>query len=394
MHILHVIDTLRPGGAQRALLEIANQTCALGATVSVCVTRDGLDMAEKLNPAIRVCVLERTRRFDWPAMRRFADWVETQHADVIHSHGRTTFCFLAYLRSLGLIHRPLLMHDHNGRVERADSAPLWFRAWAAKHVAHYVGVCAAMEGWAAGAGIPQANRSLIPCALDLCSGGWNGDAHPDDSGTNAVDPDACDPRKEFAVPPGVLLGICLGGVRPQKGIDTLLAAVARSRRRGAFRIVVAGGVREPGYWKHCLRETKRLGLENEILFAGERTGIDGWLGRFDFAVHAARCESGPLVVIEHLAAGLPLVCSRVGGIARRAEELGVQQFVPPEDPAALAAAIDALVAATPDERAARARHGTQIARRYFDIRTVMPAWRRVYEKVSGKPFPSRHTAAA
>jgi glycosyltransferase involved in cell wall biosynthesis len=443
MHILHVIDTLRPGGAQRALVEIANQTCEAGITVSVCVTRDGLEMAGKLRAGIAVFTLERTRRFDIAAMRRLADWVDTHGVDVVHSHGRTTFSFLALLKTLRLIRRPLVMHDHTGRVEHGVSAPLWFRGWARKHVAHYVGVCAAMDDWAVCAGIPRERRSLIACALDL-RGGWGcsalkttdigetaggidggegaavgplhnrpvlSQASPFCGAGQALAPVATphaaafpvaafrgtsplDPRNEFAVPPSVLAGICLGGVRPHKGIDALLAAVARSRRRGDFKIVVVGGAREQNYWNCCVREAKRLGLENDIVFAGERTDIQDWLGRFDFAVHAARSESGPLVVIEHLAAGLPLVCTRVGGIARRAEELGVEQFVPPDDPAALAAALDEVVAATPEERAARARQGKQIAHRYFDIRSVMPAWRGVYEKVSGKAFFPPNTAAA
>ena len=395
MHILHVIDTLRPGGAQRALVEIANQTDEAGTTVSVCVTRDGLDMTARLNFGIAVLTLARTRRLDWGAMRRLADWVERQNVDVIHSHGRSTFSFLALLTEFGLIRRPLVMHDHYGRAEQDTSLPLWFRAWARRHVAHYAGGCAAMDAWAQRARIPGERRSLICCALDLRHAAGSGNANATETSGGAANAVAApDPRTEFGAPPGVVLGICLGGVRPQKGIDTLLAAAARSRRRGAFRIVVVGGVREQTYWNHCLRETQRLGLEDEIVFAGERSDIHGWLGRFDFAVHAARAESGPLVVIEHLAAGLPLVCTRAGGIARRAEELGIERFVPPDDPTALAAAIDEIVAATPQQRAARARKGRRIAHRHFDIRAVMPAWRRVYEKVSGKPFFTPTTAAA
>jgi glycosyltransferase involved in cell wall biosynthesis len=319
-------------------------------------------------------------------------WLEAQNVDVIHSHGRSSFSFLAFLKELGMVRRPLVMHDHFGKVEQDGSVPPWFRLWARRHVAHYVGVCTAMDTWARRAGIPAGRRGVIPCTLDLRRRPRISRAGASDNRKKAAA--APDPRAEFAVPEGTAVGVCLGGVRPQKGIDTLLAAVALCRRRGAFRIVVAGGVRDQNYWDHCLRETRRLGLEDEIVFAGERSGIPAWLGGFDFAVHAARYESGPLVVIEHVAAGLPLVCTRTGEIARRAEMLGVEGFVPPEDPPALAAAIDALVGATPRQRVARARRGTQLAYRHFDIRAVMPAWREVYEKVSGKPFVTPNTAAA
>jgi glycosyltransferase involved in cell wall biosynthesis len=391
MHILHVIDTLRPGGAQRALVEIANQTLAAGADVSVCVTRGGCDMAAQLKTGVPICVLERTRRLDWAAMRRFARWVQQQKPDVIHSHGRTTLSFLVFVKTLGLIRQPLVMHDHTGKARRDTAAPLWFRALARRRIAHYVGVCAELDAWAERNGIPSERRSLIPGALDLRNGA-NGTTG---SSFGASGPDLrakFDIRREFRVPQDALIGVCLGGVRPEKGIDTLLAAVARSTCRGAFKIVVVGGVRDQNYWNDCQRETNRLGLGNEVFFAGERTDARAWLDRFDFAVHAARSESGPLAVIEHLAAGLPLVSTHIGGIAQRAAELGAERFVPPDDPAALAAAIDELVSSTPRQRSERARIGKQIALNHFDIRAVMPAWRRVYEKVTKRGFPEPHAA--
>ncbi|MEX2299893.1 MAG: glycosyltransferase family 4 protein, partial [Bryobacterales bacterium] len=385
-------DTLRPGGAQRALVEIANQTLSAGADVSVCVTRGGCDMAAQLKTGVPACVLERTRRFDWAAIRRFARWVQQQKPDVIHSHGRTTLSFLVFVKTLGLIRQPLVMHDHTGKARRDTSAPLWFRALARRHIAHYVGVCAEMDGWAERSGIPSGRRSLIPGALDLrnCP-----NSVVRASGVRVTAPGLrakFDMRREFRVSQDALLGVCLGGVRPEKGIDILLAAVAQSSRRGAFKIVVVGGVRDQKYWNDCQRETNRLGLENEVFFAGERTDVHTWLDRFDFAVHAARSESGPLAVIEHLAAGLPLVSTHIGGIAQRAAELGVERFVPPDDSAALAAAIDELLSSTPRQLSERARIGKQIALNHFDIRAVMPAWRRVYEKVAQREFPEPRAA--
>jgi glycosyltransferase involved in cell wall biosynthesis len=275
------------------------------------------------------------------------------------------------------------MHEHSGKVRMGSPVPFRFKALAKRHVGHYVGGCTAMDEWAKSAGIPAQRRSVIVCGLDLSFAGaaWSQARAANPRGNSPLGP----PR-EWGDSTGALVGICLGGVRPEKGIDTLLAAVARSTRRGQFRVVVVGGVRDSGYWRHCLRESARLGIQGEVHFAGESAGIHEWLSRFDFAVHAARSESGPLVVIEHLAAGLPLVCTRTGSIARRAEELGVEGFVPPDDPDALAAAMDELVGASAPQRMARAAIGRQIARRYLDIRSVMPAWIAVYEKVARKSF--------
>jgi glycosyltransferase involved in cell wall biosynthesis len=361
-------------------------------------------MAARLKTGITIHSLDRTRRFDWIAMRQFARWIQQRRVDGIHSHGRTTFSFLAFMKTLGLIAQPLVMHDHTGKARPEVSAPLWFQWWARQHVAHYVGVCTEMDGWAERAGIPADRRSLIAGALDLHDERMDEPRAHNLAAPSLVAADLSaldsaagfDERTEFRAPPGMLLGVCLGGVRPEKGIDTLLAAVAGGQRRGSFRIVVVGGVRDPNYWNACLSESERLGLHDDVVFAGERADAAAWLERFDFAIHAARSESGPLVLIEHLAAGLPLVCTRAGEIARRAEQLGVERFVPPGDAHSLSAAIDELVSLTPRERSERGGWGRRIAHRNFDIRAVMQAWHAVYEKATGKRFllpPAAKTAA-
>jgi glycosyltransferase involved in cell wall biosynthesis len=364
MHIMHVIDSLEVGGAERMLVEIANQTAADGHQVSVCVTRSQHILADSLRPGIALTTLNRGRRFEWDAMKIFATLIKDQKVEVIQAHSRSTFAFLSLAKTLRLIHPPIILHDHYGSIEIDPSIPLWFRIWAKHFLHHYVGVYSKLATWAEAAGLPQEKISVIENALDLkpvCQ------AVP------------LDLRRELGLPAQVLIGIVAGGIRPEKGIDVLLEAVARCSCRHLIKILVAGGDRDRAYAQACRAQSTALQLEDRVDFLGERLDFANLIKGADFALIPSRSESGPLVLIEYLAAGLPFVSTRVGAVACRVAGLGIPEFVAPGEAGSLAAALDRLVHLSPAERRARAQSGKTAALGCFDIRQQMPHWYRIYE---------------
>ena len=123
-----------------------------------------------------------------------------------------------------------------------------------------------------------------------------------------------------------------------------------------------------------------LGLGSEVHFLGERTDVESILKGADFSVVPSRAESGPLVLIEYLVAGLPFVATRIGAVAERLAQLEVPGIVDPDRADLLSAAIDQLLTLSPAERSARAAIGPAIARRHFDISRALPLWYDVYER--------------
>jgi glycosyltransferase involved in cell wall biosynthesis len=154
------------------------------------------------------------------------------------------------------------------------------------------------------------------------------------------------------LPPGFLLFV--GRLRIRKGVEVLLAALDLLRRQGgtAPLLVIAGD------GEH------RAALEA----AAARRGLDGTAVRFPGRADAARVrallaaaralvvpstyEGMPLVILEAMAAGLPVVASRVSGIPEVVVDGETGWLVPPEDPEALGAALRELLA---DEDEARRR---------------------------------------
>ena len=366
---MHVIDSLTVGGAERMLVDIANSTSAEGHQVSACATRHRGDLAAGLYPEIKFWELKRKRRFDLRALRLFAALAQDSETDLFHAHGRSTFAFLAFSKALGLIDRPIVIHDHDNESDSA--VPYWYRWAASRWASHYVGVYSKLEKWANNAGIPRDRVSIIQNALDL-------------ERIRAAPPSGI--REELGIPDDISLGIVVGH-QHVKGTDLLMDAFAQSSHRQRTKLLIVGDTYDADYLRASCAQRDSLGLTESIFFLGKRLDVASLLKSVDFAVVPSRVESGPLVLIEYMACGLPFVATNVGGVANQVAQLGVPGFIAPNDSRGLTLALDELLELSPVERSRRGKVGEDIADRYFNICLRLPEWLRVYTSALGSRLP-------
>ena len=135
--------------------------------------------------------------------------------------------------------------------------------------------------------------------------------------------------------------LCFGLIRPYKGVDVLLEAVARLPVGVPIVLLLAG---EPwGELAARLRaRVARADLAGRVLARLEwvpEAEVPTWFAAADAAVLPYRNATGSAVAAQALGWGLPLVGSAVGGIAEVVEEGVNGLLVPPEDPEALAGAL-------------------------------------------------------
>lgn len=137
-------------------------------------------------------------------------------------------------------------------------------------------------------------------------------------------------------PDDVVIGT-LGSLVPIKGHRHLIAALAQVRARvPAARLVIAG----VGPLRGALeRQAAEAGVSEHMILAGDVSDPNLLYNSLDVLALPSLAESTPLVVLEAIACGVPVVATAVGGVPElvRAEESGI--LVPPEDSAALADAI-------------------------------------------------------
>ena len=122
---------------------------------------------------------------------------------------------------------------------------------------------------------------------------------------------------------------------PPKDPGTLLQASLRLPRAGWKMLLVGDG-------PLSLRAADFIGahgLSDRVRLMGARTDIVDLLAASDIFVLSSRSEGLPLAIIEAMMAGLPVVATRVGGVAELVEDGVTGYLVSPRDPAALATAL-------------------------------------------------------
>ncbi|MBN2117179.1 MAG: glycosyltransferase family 4 protein [Anaerolineales bacterium] len=362
-YIMHVIDALPLGGAERMLVEIANATCDPDFRVSVCVTRSVTSLASELNPNIRLHVLNRTSRFSLDGVKKMAAILQEEPVDLFHVHGRPSFAFLSYASFLCRIKGAILLHDHDGWVETVHIMPLWFRILARIKIDYYVGVHEQMCHWARQGGIPSFRVGFISNALNLMR--FQENRLPVS-------------RAEIGVSDEDLLGVWVGGIRRQKGLHFLIEALHGCQRLSKVKVLIIGDINERDYYLECLQKIAAYKLEDVLVFTGRRTDIPSLVKIADFALLSSQSESGPLVLIEYLASGLPIVAVETGSISHRAAQHNIPGFVPVGDTIAYCHALEELFQLSPEERRSRGALGVQVATEHFEISQVMPEWYHVY----------------
>ena len=134
----------------------------------------------------------------------------------------------------------------------------------------------------------------------------------------------------------------VGRMVPVKGLDVLVEATAILRARGVpvhVHLVGDGPLRE-----RLEARVHALGLEDRMSFTGSLTQehLPDWYRAADLTVLSSRSEGLPNVLRETKACGTPFVATNVGGIAEIADE-ACDRLVPPDDPGALAAAIESVL---------------------------------------------------
>ena len=160
--------------------------------------------------------------------------------------------------------------------------------------------------------------------------------------------------------------VFLGELRPVKGIDILLDAIARLR--DARRTVTATLVGDGPDRAALQAQSERLGLTGVVQFKPAMPAREALtLGRI--MVVPSRAESLPYVVLEAAAGGKPLLTTSVGGIPEIYGPLS-RTLIPPQDTAAFADAI-ARALDRPDEMAEITRQLREQVRASFSVETMV-----------------------
>jgi len=212
-------------------------------------------------------------------------------------------------------------------------------------------------------------------------------------GIAASAPEAGRARSAFGSP----LRLCLvGGIDPRKGQDIAVSALAHLRELGCDATLELVGREVDERFAAAVRENaRRVGVSEEVLFAGEVSDVRAHLDRADIVIAPSRGEWTPLALMEALSRSTPVVASRVGGVADVVRDRESGLLVAPESPSELADAI-AELRADPAGARAMAERGRMLVDAHFRIERTLEGLQREIDRLldRGAGHPGRERRAS
>jgi phosphatidyl-myo-inositol alpha-mannosyltransferase len=175
---------------------------------------------------------------------------------------------------------------------------------------------------------------------------------------------------------------CVALFRPRKGVEVLLDALRTLRSQGhRVRLRAVGPFETEAYEEALRRHVRRLELDDAVDWVGFTPDVDAEFAKMDTLILPSLYGEGmPMVVLEAMAAGVPVVATAVEGVPEVIENGVSGVVVAPGDPSSLATAVGELLGDTPDWQALR-RSAYRRQSEHFSARSMSAAVARVYEEV-------------
>ena len=369
---LLILDTeLKMGGKEKLLYEFIARTDSRRLHISVCCLKQGGYYKERIRAlGVPMCDGLLAHRFDALAFRRFARLLRESRVDVVETfaHPNTViFSFLA--RQRRLVPAVVVSHHAMGsayqhRVLPRSVLPLLRR------MDLHIAVAEVQKRYMVEIeGLPEDRIRVIYNGVD----------------TMAYRPGTPDERsaarRMLGVPTGGTVLMTVGSLKPLKGIDVLLRAVAPVLRTGDdVRLVLVGEGPDRAALETLSRE---LGVADRVVFAGLRDDVDAVLRAADVFVLSSHTEALPTVILEAAASGLPVIATQVGGVPELVEPGRSAIVVPPGDEGALRGALERVLSNAP-LRASLGARGRAIVEERFRIESMCAAREAVFVELAAR----------
>jgi len=165
--------------------------------------------------------------------------------------------------------------------------------------------------------------------------------------------------------------LTVGRLSREKGVDAVLRAFAlATRKESEWRLVIVGDGPERSA---LIALRAELNLMERVEFAGQVHDVETWLARAGFVVHASRREGFPNVVLEAMAMGVPVICTDCpSGPSDIIRDRINGRLIPVDDVDALSDAMTELMESR-DVRLRLAGEALKV-RETYDLNMIMDRW--------------------
>jgi glycosyltransferase involved in cell wall biosynthesis len=363
--VLHVLDTLALGGAERAAVNLVNELPRDRYRPYLCTTRMEGPLREAVAADVGQLALRRKSRFDPSAIRRLVDFIRRQKIAILHAHGSSLF--VAVLAAWFPPRPIVIWHAHYGRVALEDRRA-WAHRLAVRSIGGVIAVNRQLAEWC-GRRLAASENKIWCIPNMVCAPVTSGFEMPGLPGT-----------------PGSRI-VCVANLRAEKDHLTLVRAMRLVvREHPAAHLFLVGAHSDPlysassAYFEAVKREVAQYSLEQNVSFLGQRQDIPNILRGCDIGVLSSKTEGLPVSLLEYGMAGLPVVATQVGECEEVLDRGRAGVLVPSQSPPDLAEALLSLLR-SPERRSVLGEAFLRRVKTLYSATSIVTQVCQVYENV-------------
>jgi glycosyltransferase involved in cell wall biosynthesis len=360
--VLHVINGEHFSGAERVQDLLALNLPQFGYEVGFACLKPGRFAALRQARDVPIANLEMKSRFDFRPPSRLARLVRDLGYSLIHTHtprGAMVGRLAASLAGVPLVHH---MHSPTA-TDSTRTVQNIFNTWTERlsltGVSGVVAVSRSLAGYAESQGVPPSKISVVQNGVAMRG------------------------PLEFRQPPhGTWTLGTVALFRQRKGLEVLLDALARLRAQGDdARLRAVGEFETIEYERKIKRQVKTLCIGPHVDWVGFTDDVPSELAKMDlFVLPSLFGEGLPMVILEAMAAGVPVVATRVEGVPEAIRDEIDGLLARPNDAECLADTIAQVIHGEVDWSMLRS-NAHQHHSECFSDRSMAQGVSRVYDKV-------------
>lgn len=275
MKVLHVIDRLETGGAEKIFVSITRLLCDKNITVGALLFKTGSPLDEMLDSRITVHDLNRKSKYSLNSLYK-AHSIYKQY-DIVHAHLRHIYAYIRLAQWFFGGKYKLIVHDHAGITKEIPQ-----RLKGIFKPRYYIGVNREQITWARSViGVDQKNTYLLENTI-------------------------LKPAQPIKQPCNKNKAILVANIRKVKNIEF---AIALCKKTG-WQLDIYGNTLEQDYSVRLQQDTGSTATIQSGV-----TDFNNIYPEYKLAIHCSHEETGPLVLIEYLSAGLPFIAYKTGSAA-------------------------------------------------------------------------------
>ncbi len=289
--IVQVTDQLNVGGAEQIIVMLANLLQVHGHTTAVVTTIAPGTLASKLHSSVQHINLQ--RRWKWNPVKMYRLVKVLKQFDVVHVHSSYNLRYVFLASRVFFLRKPIFYHEHFGDIA-INTAVAWHQKWIYPNVT-FIAVSRQLAEWAI------IKVKLSPKHVFLLQ---------NTIGRQEI--------KQGNILPQVYQILLVSNIRRTKNIEFAIELVKElNNSTASYYLTIIGQVRDGEYYREIQQLIHNYSLAKHIHFNHDCNDVQPLLSNYHLALHTSKSETGPLVLIEYLAQGLPFVTYNTGEVVQQ-----------------------------------------------------------------------------